>query len=194
MITQRYKITHDCINSQWFGLNEFIKDLFDRYVVIYGLPFPKLRMLEIGSYMGESTAMFASSMLFDEIHCIDPFVGKEKFNDNHFYDWEKVYEEFKLNTRFFDNIKLHMDFSYNIYNKFDDDFFDFIYIDANHEYDEVKKDIELYLPKLADNGFIGGHDYHEVWPGVIEAVKDTVGEPTKTFWDTSWIKDGMEII
>ena len=86
-----------------------------------------------------------------------------------------------------------MDFSYNIYNKFEDGLFDFIYIDANHEYDEVKKDIELYLPKLASNGIIGGHDYHEVWPDVVDAVNETVGEPTQIYWDSSWIKDEMEI-
>ena len=192
MITQRYKINSD-INNQWFGLNDLIKDIYHRFGKKYKVPLPKLRMLEIGSYMGESTAMFASSMVFSEIHCIDPFVGKEKFNDSQFYDWEEVYEEFKLNTRFYDNIKLHMDFSYNIYNKFEDGFFDFIYIDANHEYDEVKKDIELYLPKLASNGIIGGHDYHEVWPDVVDAVNETVGEPTQIYWDSSWIKDEMEI-
>ena len=192
MITQRYKINSD-INNQWFGLNDLIKDIYHRFGKKYKVPLPKLRMLEIGSYMGESTAMFASSMVFSEIHCIDPFVGKEKFNDSQFYDWEEVYEEFKLNTRFYDNIKLHMDFSYNIYNKFEDGLFDFIYIDANHEYDEVKKDIELYLPKLASNGIIGGHDYHEVWPDVVDAVNETVGEPTQIYWDSSWIKDEMEI-
>ena len=193
MITQRYKITHDIINSQWFGLNEFIKDVFDRFIVKYGLPFPKLKMLEIGSYMGESTAMFASSMIFDEIHCIDPFIGTEEFNSRHSYSWEDVYEEFKINTRFFNNVNLHMGLSYNLYDKFEDGQFDLIYIDANHEYDDVKRDIELYLPKLAKNGLIGGHDYHEIWPGVIEAVNDTLGEPTKTFWDTSWIKDEMAV-
>ena len=31
-------------------------------------------MCEIGSYMGESTLIFASQMIFDEIHCIEPFV------------------------------------------------------------------------------------------------------------------------
>ena len=40
-----------------------------------------LKMIEIGSYMGESTMMFASSNIFTEIHCIEPFSGYEEFND-----------------------------------------------------------------------------------------------------------------
>ena len=35
---------------------------------------------------------------------------------------------------------------------------DFVYIDGNHTYKFVKKDIELYYPKVKDGGVIGGHD------------------------------------
>ena len=38
-------------------------------------------MIEIGSYLSESTMMFASSNIFTEIHCIEPFSGYEEFND-----------------------------------------------------------------------------------------------------------------
>jgi predicted O-methyltransferase YrrM len=46
---------------------------------------------------------------------------------------------------------------------------DFIYIDANHQYEWVKKDIELYYPKLLSGGIIGGHDFRAD-TGVAEAV------------------------
>lgn len=35
---------------------------------------------------------------------------------------------------------------------------DLVYIDGNHAYDYVKKDIELYYPKVKAGGIIGGHD------------------------------------
>lgn len=35
---------------------------------------------------------------------------------------------------------------------------DFVYIDGNHTYKYVKKDIELYYPKVKNGGIIGGHD------------------------------------
>jgi len=143
-----------------------------------------LKMLEIGSYKGESTFMFASSGIFDEIHCIDPHQGNEEANGIFDDSWEEIQKEFKLNTRYFDNITLHQDYSYNIVDKFEDGYFDFIYIDGSHKYEDVKKDLELYLPKT--NHLIGGHDYQKEWPGVIKAVEEIVGKPHKTYIDESW--------
>jgi len=51
---------------------------------------------------------------------------------------------------------------------------DFCYIDANHSYDYVKKDIELYYPKIKQGGFIGGHDFHISALGVVRAVLEFV--------------------
>jgi|TARA_B100000035_G_C21001148_1_gene554985 cephalosporin hydroxylase len=148
-----------------------------------------LKMIEIGSYMGESTMMFASSNIFTEIHCIEPFSGYEEFNDMFAINWDIVYDEFKTNTRHFDNITLHKDFSYNIADKFKNGSYDFLYIDASHEYEDVLKDINLFLPKLKSNGIIAGHDYIPEWSGLMKAVDETVGKPDRTFWDTSWIKE-----
>ena len=36
---------------------------------------------------------------------------------------------------------------------------DFVYIDANHQYEYVKQDIEVWYPKIKYGGIIGGHDY-----------------------------------
>ena len=38
---------------------------------------------------------------------------------------------------------------------------DFVYIDGNHSYDFVRKDIELYYPKVKVGGVIGGHDWSD---------------------------------
>lgn len=42
---------------------------------------------------------------------------------------------------------------------FQDESLDYIYIDANHAYDYVKQDIELWYPKLKKGGLFAGHDY-----------------------------------
>jgi len=42
---------------------------------------------------------------------------------------------------------------------FPDGYFDFVYIDADHTYDMVKNDIQLWLPIVKKGGLIGGHDY-----------------------------------
>jgi hypothetical protein len=50
---------------------------------------------------------------------------------------------------------------------------DVIYIDAAHEYDAVKRDIELYWPLVAPGGTLLGDDYH--WRGVSKAVDEFGG-------------------
>lgn len=40
-----------------------------------------------------------------------------------------------------------------------DDYFDYIYLDARHDYCAVLEDIEHYYPKLRAGGILGGHDY-----------------------------------
>jgi hypothetical protein len=44
-------------------------------------------------------------------------------------------------------------------NFFKNDSLDFVYIDANHAYDFVKEDINLWYPKVKSGGYVMGHDY-----------------------------------
>lgn len=49
---------------------------------------------------------------------------------------------------------------------------DLVFIDANHSYDYVKKDIIKYTPKLKENGLLTGHDID--YPGVNQAVNEMI--------------------
>lgn len=49
-----------------------------------------------------------------------------------------------------------------------DESLDFVFIDADHSYEEVKRDIISWFPKIKPNGFLAGHDYH------IQDVKNVV--------------------
>jgi len=60
---------------------------------------------------------------------------------------------------------------------FPDDFFDFVYIDANHKLEFIRDDIQLWWPKVKRGGIFAGHDYLD---GVISSgdygVKTAVNE------------------
>ena len=58
-----------------------------------------------------------------------------------------------------------------IANKFQDNSIDLIYIDGDHYYDEVKKDLLLWYPKVKKGGIFSGHDYSLSW-GVKKAVDE----------------------
>jgi predicted O-methyltransferase YrrM len=56
--------------------------------------------------------------------------------------------------------------------KIQDNSVDLVFIDANHSYEYVYKDIVKYSPKLKPTGLLTGHDID--YPGVNRAVKELV--------------------
>lgn len=73
-------------------------------------------------------------------------------------------------------VELHEGDSSSIIQKFPDHYFDFVYVDANHSYGGVKKDIQAVESKIKQNGFLIFNDY-TLWSpcecimyGVIPAV------------------------
>ena len=72
----------------------------------------------------------------------------------------KMLEETTWNVaRWFKRVRLIKGYANEFVKFFPNNFFNFIYIDANHKYEEVKKDIELWYPKLKSGGLFSGHDY-----------------------------------
>lgn len=45
-----------------------------------------------------------------------------------------------------------------------------VYLDASHDYENVKRDLNNYWPKLVENGMMAGHDWPI--PGVTKAVTE----------------------
>lgn len=58
-----------------------------------------------------------------------------------------------------------------------DDSLDLVFIDAKHDYEYVKKDITIWIPKLRKSGFMSGHDFCDAHPGVIRAVNEIIKSP-----------------
>jgi len=62
---------------------------------------------------------------------------------------------------------------------FPDEYFDMVYIDANHSYAAVSEDIKAWLPKVKIGKILGGHDYNlrSVWMAVNDCLTGGVWEP-----------------
>lgn len=75
-------------------------------------------------------------------------------------------------------VKICREYSFDAVKHFKDNYFDFIYIDADHTYSACLKDIEDWYPKVKPGRFLLGDDYRVaklrtgVEYGVIQAVKD----------------------
>jgi len=145
-------------------------------------------MVEIGSYVGDSTEIFAKN--FKTVFAVDPWVNGYDDNDGASYriPMDQVEAQFdKLCKKYSNIVKLKVKSEKGILH-FEKYSLDFVYIDAIHNYSGVRNDLQLWMPKVKKNSFIAGHDYtgHH-FPGVKKAV-DEFFIPDKTFRDSSWIK------
>jgi len=66
-------------------------------------------------------------------------------------------------------------FSVDVAKKFEDGTFDFVYIDANHEFVYIADDINAWVHKVRPGGILAGHDYFRAKEGKYKChVKDVV--------------------
>jgi hypothetical protein len=150
----------------------------------------EMTMVEIGSYVGDSTEIFSKS--FKHVISIDPYENGYDNNDASSYTiaMVEVEKQFLELCKICPNItKLKMTSEEGAHFFVEDHIFDFVYVDGNHKDKFVEQDTKLWLPKIKRKGWIGGHDYNNKnAPEVKNAVDKILGSPDRLFLDTSWIK------
>lgn len=150
-------------------------------------PTNEMRMIEIGSYIGESTTIFAKH--FKEVVSVDPYIDGYDLNDAActFAPFDKVYGEFLKNTLHIPNIKSIRETSDKAVEILKGQQWDFVYIDGIHTFEGVSADINNYMPLISNGGFISGHDYN--WGNVRHAIGQLLNDNVDSvFVDSSWIK------
>ncbi len=153
---------------------------------------PETRMVEIGCYRGEATALFLTRVA--HIVCVDPWKDYLEFNNasspitmQGMDAVEATFDAFAA-TQPHRILKVKLP-SLEAAAQFPDGTFDLVYIDGNHAYADVVEDIAAWRPKVKVGGLLAGHDYDVLArPGVPRAVCETLGEPDAVFGDGSWVK------
>jgi len=86
-----------------------------------------------------------------------------------------------LDSGFGDKIQLIISDSAAAARLFSDKSLDWVHLDARHDYASVKADIEAWLPKVRQGGWLSGDDYNEhKWPDVVKAVGELL--PRAEVW------------
>lgn len=125
--------------------------------------------VEIGVFEGMHANNILSTLSIKRLYLVDPYANYSEYN-NRSVDFEKIYKNAKKRLlRFNNKIQFIRDFSEIAANQIPDNI-DFVYIDACHRYGYVKKDIELYYPKVKKGGVIGGHNFEIRFKDVCKAV------------------------
>lgn len=138
------------------------------------------KFVEVGVWLGKSICYMGEKVRESgkpvEIYGVDTWAGS--INEQEHQDYvtklggpDKLFEEFQkhmalanLNTSV---VPLRMA-SIEASKTFEDKSLDFVFIDASHDYENVKADIQAWLPKVKMGGVLAGHDW--AWPDVNKAV------------------------
>lgn len=123
-----------------------------------------INYLEIGTFYGANLLSFANTFgrhKDTKLHCIDPW---EDYVDYPEYKNEQpsIYKSFLHNienSKYKDKIIIHRSYSHIVVPTFDDEFFDIIYIDGNHEPEYVLEDAVVSFRKLKHGGLMIFDDY-----------------------------------
>jgi hypothetical protein len=145
--------------------NKVIKDPYLMHRSYFPAYLNKLNLHGIGVEIGVKRGHFSKILLdnwdCEKIYLIDPWEEQENktYDEKHTYneDFEKTKEQLKNYEKKYEIIRKY---SHEAYSYFKDNSIDFIYIDGNHSYEAVKKDLELWYPKLRKGGVLAGDDYN----------------------------------
>jgi hypothetical protein len=127
--------------------------------------------VEIGVFKGCHAENILKTLNVETIYLVDPY---ESYVDN----WDQTSSEALTNAYFSARRKLAKYQNKVVWVKKPSeqavnsipDNLDFVYIDGNHNYSFVKKDIQLYYPKIKRGGILGGHNFEIKFMGVAQAV------------------------
>jgi methyltransferase family protein len=159
----------------------------ERDLVLRKMP-RKAVCAEIGVFSGDFSARILTATCPRRLHLIDPW----KFEPDPTYEravyggvniegqpamdalHETVRQRFAREIHS-GNVIVHRSAAAEAAAEFADEYFDWVYVDGNHQYEFVLLDLESYYPKVKAGGFLVGDDYGvEGWwhGGVTRAVRD----------------------
>jgi predicted O-methyltransferase YrrM len=154
-----------------------------------------LNVAEIGVFQG-GNAMRLLTMPINRLFLIDPYKSYNQYESQKIAYVQKQLDEAK--KIMLERVAAHpMKHKVTVIIKdsiegskeFEDGFFDYVYIDGNHSYPAVIKDLNAWYPKVKKGGFLAGHDY--MTEATAKAVNDfAVPKGLKVI---SWCNPGEKV-
>ena len=122
--------------------------------------------VEVGVSVGENAENILRKIDIKRLYLVDSYDTKinVKFEEN-------MRLAFKRMKKYGDKIEFIITDSVNGSFKIPEKV-DFVYIDGDHSYPGVTRDIQAYYPIVKKGGVIGGHDFEGTFLSVVTAVLD----------------------
>lgn len=140
-------------------------------------------IVEIGSWMGKSTAWLAAGSAArgrETVHAIDTFEGSPEHQDTTVLREEgTTYHRFTDNLErvgLFDRVTPIVATSLKAAAGWDGSPVRLLFIDGDHSYEAVKADLEAWLPFVVPGGYVVFDDVIDAFPGVQRLVAEATAD------------------
>ena len=154
-----------CTHRYMFSIKSFLSDRFKQRLL------EKIKKhsvcCEIGVWRGDFSEQILEVVKPKKLHLVDPWKFIPRYNDRWYggavadsqKDMDKIYKTARDKFAKDKRVSIYRQTSQKASDKFEDNYFDFIYIDGDHSYEEVLKDLRNYYPKLKKGEIVAGDDY-----------------------------------
>jgi predicted O-methyltransferase YrrM len=145
-------------------------------------------VVELGSWQGKSSVVLAGGLFGKQdakLFCIDPFGCDESAEyQRKYYDPLLAHESQDVEQIFATNImksgvaqivRAMKGYSFEFAGSWSTPI-DLLFIDANHEYEAVARDFQMWVPHVKHGGIVAFHDANGVWPGPTRVVQESLIE------------------
>lgn len=106
---------------------------------------------------------------------------------------DSFYNKFKEEMKDKPFVDIYRGYSFDVVKKFPDEFFDLVYIDADHTYNACLRDIRDWYPKVKNGGLLLGDDYVKGYKAKFTRVRFGVVEAVQTFLEEKHLEDDLFI-
>ena len=147
-----------------------LKVVIDREILLKFLPKNGI-IAELGVDQGDFSNKILSNTYPEKLYLIDTWASKRNNKNKMNYVRRRFQKEIDTERVIIVRGKSKAELK-----KFEDGYFDWVYIDTAHSYQQTVKELELCRLKVKDGGIIAGHDYCQgninkaLAYGVVQAV------------------------
>jgi hypothetical protein len=161
---------------------------------------------KVGAELGVQKGEFSTSLMrrwkdVDEYVMVDLWAHQENYEDiaNYGNDIQEQYFQTSINAgkkliedKILKKLTVCRNLTTVCATRFPDHYFDFVYVDARHDYKAVLEDLRAWWPKVKRGGIFAGHDYtwqnepygahspgKQDWTKNFDGTVDTTGRVTR---------------
>ena len=131
---------------------------------------------EIGTERGKYAQVLCETNPDLRLFCVDSWISYENYREHVSQEQQNGFYKEAVDRLAPHNCMLIKSFSMDALKFFEDESLDFVYLDANHEFQHVTNDIAEWSKKVRKGGIVSGHDFVRMGgaKGEFMHVKDVV--------------------